>query len=88
MAVAARFPPIRGFVFLFINQYIFSSLLQLPNLATMCKKKKDLARVMAAENFLYKIQYIYIYIYILYMELMKLQEIPNMDKGIAIAVTE
>ncbi len=43
--------------------------------------------------------YIYIYIYyiytythththILYMELMKLQEIPNMDKGIAIPVTE
>ncbi len=34
-------------------------------------------------------QYLYtVYIYILYMELMKLQEIPNMDKGIAIAVTE
>ncbi len=40
---------------------------------------------------------VYMYIYciythkhthILYMELMKLQEIPNMDKGIAIPVTE
>ncbi len=42
--------------------------------------------------------YVYMYIYmhtythththILNMELMKLQEIPNMDKGIAIPVTE
>ncbi len=34
------------------------------------------------------IQYIHTHTHILYMELMKLQEIPNMDKGIAIPVTE
>ncbi len=32
--------------------------------------------------------YIHTYTHILYMELMKLQEILNMDKGIAIPVTE
>ncbi len=37
---------------------------------------------------MYMYIYVYIHTHILYMELMKLQEIPNMDKGIAIPVTE